>query len=127
MRNLIKIWGIGEAKASELAKMGYRNIKQIRAALKNDELELSARQLIGVEFYEQFNEKMERHEVRQIGKIVEEAVKKRFPNAEVSTMGSYRRGAVQSGDVDVLIVDSKYTTTTPLGALDELVGERCHL
>ncbi len=61
------------------------------------------------------------HSVRQIGKVVEEAVRVRFPDAEVTTMGSYRRGAVQLGDVDVLIVDKKFTKTTPLGAVDEVV------
>ena len=74
-----------------------------------------------MQFYESFQEKMTRHETRMIGKIVQDAVKKYFPNAEVTIMGSYRRGKLQCGDVDILIVDKRYTKTTPLGALDELV------
>jgi len=102
-------------------KLGYRKISQIRRALENNELDLTANARIGVQFYEQFQEKMNRNEARSIGKIVEEACKKYFPDAEITIMGSYRRGKLQCGDVDVLITHRKYTKTTPLGALDELV------
>lgn len=64
---------------------------------------------------------LHRHEVRTITKIVEVAVKKYFPEAEVTAMGSYRRGELQCGDVDVLITHKAYQKTTPLGAMCELV------
>lgn len=101
--------------------MGYRNILDVRRALEVKELDLSAGARVGVEFYEDFQEKMNRFEVRRISKIVEEAVKKIFPTAEVMTMGSYRRGKQLCGDVDILITHRDYTRTVPLGALDELV------
>lgn len=62
---------------------------------------------IGVKFYEDFQEKMGRLEVEQIGEIVSKAVKKYFRDAEVSIMGSYRRGSERCGDVDILITHPK--------------------
>ena len=43
-------------------KKGYYNIGQIRSDIDSGDLKLEPRQLVGVEFYEQFQEKMERHE-----------------------------------------------------------------
>ena len=76
---------------------------------------------VGVEFYEQFQEKMCRHEVLSISKRVKDATKKYFPDAEIYIMGSYRRGKLQCGDVDVLITHKEYPETVPRGALDEIV------
>jgi DNA polymerase lambda len=70
---------------------------------------------VGVEFYEQFQEKMCRHEVHSIWKIVNDATKKYFPDAEIDIMGSYRRGKLQCGDVDVLITHEEYPETVPRG------------
>ena len=66
---------------------------------------------------------MHRIEVRKIGEIIANACWEKYPKAEISTMGSYRRGKEYCGDVDVLITHSKYVQTTPEGALDEL--EEC--
>jgi DNA polymerase/3'-5' exonuclease PolX len=108
-------------KAWELVDMGYKNIIDVRNALEVRALDLSAGARVGVQFYEDFQGKMGRFEVRMISKIVEEAIKKYFPTAEVMTMGSYRRGKQLCGDVDILITHREYTRTVPLGALDELV------
>lgn len=121
VRNMINIWGVGPAKAWELVDMGYKDIVAIRHGLAKNDIDLSAGARVGVQFYEDFQEKMTRHEVRMISKIVEEAVKKYFPTAEVMTMGSYRRGKLLCGDVDILITHREYTRTVPCGALDELV------
>lgn len=156
MRNMTRIWGVGPAMANELVNKGYKKIGQVREALEYGQLpvELTPNQIVGVQFYEEFQEKMDRyvriafpmldlhrslsngiisagfslfdlhvhrHEVRSISKIIEDAMRKYFPAAEITTMGSYRRGKLQCGDVDILITHKAYPKTTPLGALCELV------
>ena len=124
MRNMSKIWGVGSATALELVNQGYYTIEDIREAIALGELKLTNNQNIGVKYYEDFQEKMSRHETREIGKKVTEAVKRFFFDAEVMIMGSYRRGLMQNGDIDVLITLPKYKygdDATPNGALDELV------
>lgn len=124
MRNMSKIWGVGSATALELVNKGYYTIEDIREAIALGELELTDNQNIGVKYYEDFQEKMPRDETREIGKKVTEAVKRFFFNAEVMIMGSYRRGTMQNGDIDILITLPNYKygdSATPNGALDELV------
>lgn len=106
-------------------KLGYTDISSVRRALQRNELDLYKNARIGVQFYEDFQEKMERNEVKLIGDIVETAVQKYFEHAEIAIMGSYRRGSERCGDVDVLITHPKFVKCIPKGAIDELV-ERLH-
>lgn len=101
---------------------GYRTIDQVRKALSEGKLELTSRQLIGVECYEEFLEKMDRDEVESAAAIVRKAVRERFPSAAVDIMGSYRRGRKELGDIDLLITEPSYIKHTPKGAIGELVS-----
>lgn len=64
---------------------------------------------------------MGRTEVKLIGDVVAAAGRKYFQHAEITTMGSYRRGSELCGDVDVLITHPKFVKCIPKGAIDELV------
>jgi DNA polymerase lambda len=93
----------------------------VRDALVQGTLALYENARIGVLFYEDFQEKMSRDEVKQISDIVAVACRKHFKDAEINTMGSYRRGSETCGDVDVLITHPKFINCIPKGAVDELV------
>jgi len=108
-------------KSLELVELGYTSIASVRKGLESQALELSERARIGVQYYEDFQEKMNRDEVRQISQIVEAACHVKYVKAELGIMGSYRRGSLNCGDVDIMITHPKYVMTTPVGALDELV------
>lgn len=111
------------AKAELLVSQGYRTIQQVREGIASGVLnDFSVNQKIGVKYYEDFLEKMERSEVEQIAGIVKKAVQERYPEADVITMGSYRRGKPTCGDIDLLIISPRYVKTTPRGALGELVS-----
>jgi len=116
-----RIWGIGAKKSLDLVGLGYASITSVRKGLDCQALELDERARIGIQYYEDFQEKMDRDEVRQISQIVESACRVKYAEAEISTMGSYRRGNSHCGDVDIMITHPKYVTSTPTGALDELV------
>lgn len=118
---MINIWGIGPKKAISLVKSGYTTIEKVRNGIKSGTLQLEERALVGVQFYEDFQEKMNRNEVEQISAIVKKAVLSLLPDAQVSTMGSFRRGKEQCGDVDILITHTKYVKNAPFGAVDVLV------
>lgn len=134
-------------KGAELVKLGYSTIEKIRQALACRKLLLEKNALVGVQYYEDFQEKMSRDEAQQIGtyvyhclrsedffirllikvnlnykgQIISNACWEQYPDAEVSIMGSFRRGNDSCGDVDILIVHEKFNFTTPPGAIDELV------
>lgn len=72
---------------------------------------------------------MERSEVEEIARIVEEKMKLRFredvrDKLEITLCGSYRRRQKQTcGDADVLIVHQDYVDRVPPRALGELVED----
>lgn len=106
MRAMMNIWGVGRVKALKLVNSGYQTIGQVRHSLKTGALKLDRNQLIGVECYEEIMEEMSRAEVEAIFAVVSDAVKDRFPSAELMVMGSYRRGKETCGDVVRLALTS---------------------
>jgi len=95
----------------------------VRDAAKKGKIELTPNQRIGLECYEDFRQKMTREEVQAIAQIMERFLKKKFPNATVTLMGSYRRGKTELGDVDVVILEKSFLNSTPKGAIGELVSK----
>jgi DNA polymerase/3'-5' exonuclease PolX len=121
IRELTNIWGVGPKTASSLVNRGYRCIADVRRGLASGDVDLSENARVGVDCYEDFLERMQRSEVKLIGDIVAAAVYRIFPEAEVSTMGSYRRGKPQSGDADILIVHPGFVSSTPKNSLARIL------
>jgi DNA polymerase lambda len=98
------------------------HIGQVRRATKEGKLRMTKNQLVGVKCYEDFLEDMSREEVETIGNIIIDKFHSlQYPDAEVTIMGSYRRGKSGCGDVDVLITLKDHTHSPPVGALSKLV------
>lgn len=125
IREVKKIWGVGQVKAWELVRDGYRRIGDVRRALEEGRLKLDRNQLIGVKYYEDMQEKMTRSEVEAIAQIVAKAVRDRFPLAEINIMGSYRRGKEMCGDADIIIWHPEYVDEVPPKALGKIVDQLC--
>ena len=96
----MKIYGVGRVKATKLVKEDHmRSIDQ----LKNNLTLLNEQQQIGLQYYEEFLERIPRAEMRQHDKKL---LKFLPPNVEGIVVGSYRRGEPTSGDIDILIKSS---------------------
>lgn len=104
---LSDVYGIGPKKAQELVKEGVDTIRKLRN--RQDEL-LNDKQKIGLKYYEDILKRIPRDEIQLYEKIFEKTYKK-VGNKETKfeIVGSYRRGATDSGDIDVIITsDSVY-------------------
>ena len=100
---LSDIYGVGPKKAQELVDANIKTIDELRT--RQDEL-LNDTQKIGLKYYEQILERIPRTEIEQYEKIFTEhfdKVAKNFPDSKFEIVGSYRRGAQTSGDIDVII------------------------
>ena len=100
---LSDIYGVGPKKAQELVDANIKTIDELRT--RQDEL-LNDTQKIGLKYYEQILERIPRTEIEQYEKIFTEQfdkVAKNFPDSKFEIVGSYRRGAQTSGDIDVII------------------------
>ena len=102
--SLCEIYGIGTKKAKELI---LKNITSIES-LKNNQDELNNIQKIGLQYYDEINKKIPREEIDLYKKEFTDLFNKindGFSSFEI--VGSYRRGAAQSGDIEFIISNQK--------------------
>jgi DNA polymerase/3'-5' exonuclease PolX len=123
MKAMMNIWGVGRVRATELVNAGYRRIGSVRKAVEEGTLHLDRNQFIGLLCYEDIMEKMTRDEVESIAEIVKAAARQRYPDADIIVMGSYRRGKLECGDVDILITHPDHTKQVPPDALGQIVDD----
>ena len=101
-----EIYGVGPKKAKELVEKGVKNLDELRE--RQSEL-LNASQQAGLKYYEDILERIPRGEVDEYNKLFEKEFKKTTKDTEdkYEIVGSYRRGAQSSGDIDVIITSPR--------------------
>lgn len=97
---LTGVYGIGPAKAKTLIADGIKTIADLRAALEKNPKLLNEKQKIGLVYYEDILERIPRSELKEHEKLLLGNLDNDMKGIVV---GSYRRGAETSGDIDVLI------------------------
>lgn len=103
---LTRVSGIGPAKAKELVDDGIRTIE----SLKNHKDKLNHHQLIGLKYFNDFEAKIPRTEIKEIEEILIERISGLDRDYIVTICGSYRRGKPESGDIDALITHPSFTS-----------------
>ena len=100
-----KIYGIGPKKTKQLIKDGVTNIEQLRK--RKNEL-LNEKQKIGLDYFEDIEKRIPRSEIDNYTKVFTKEFKKlKSPHSSFEVVGSYRRGAKDSGDIDIIITNSQ--------------------
>ncbi|GAB7348560.1 hypothetical protein MBLNU459_g6950t1 [Dothideomycetes sp. NU459] len=116
LQDFLKIYGVGHDQATKWYAAGYRSLDEL-----SQKASLTPNQKIGLAHYTDFNTRIPRAEVEQHAQVVRNCLKALDASYTVHTMGSYRRGAELSGDID-LIITAGSTTTLP--AIRTLVFEQ---
>ena len=100
-----EIHGVGPKKAKELVEKGVTTLAQLRE--RQDEL-LNEVQKKGLKYYEDIQLKIPRAEIDEYKEIFDKAFDKAIngSDAKLEVVGSYRRGAKESGDIDVIVTAS---------------------
>jgi DNA polymerase IV len=98
LRLFLGIYGAGLAQANKWLQAGHRSLDDLVTKAK-----LTDSQRIGIEHYHDFAQRIPRAEVEAHGNVVKEALKKLDSGFQATVMGSYRRGAKDSGDIDLII------------------------
>lgn len=99
------IHGVGPKKANELVKMGFKTIQDIRDRVTD--AGLNEKQLLGLQYYEEFVQKIPRKEIVKHEEFLKSTLKGVDKNAVLTIAGSYRRKKEESGDIDVLLKATK--------------------
>ena len=114
---LAEVYGIGPKKAKELVDGGITSIAQLR---ENQQL-LNDVQKVGLQYYEDILKRIPRSEIEEY-KIKFEKAMPQVADAKMEIVGSYRRGAQSSGDIDVIITSSSPQVFTNF--VDNLLKEK---
>jgi NAD-dependent DNA ligase/DNA polymerase/3'-5' exonuclease PolX len=115
------IYGVGPKKAKELVDKGITTIEQLRE--RQDDV-LNDNQKVGLKYYEDILKRIPRSEVEDYKKLFVKDFEKVVGTDSESHMeivGSYRRGAESSGDIDVIITSKSSNVFVEF--IDELIKE----
>ena len=99
------IYGIGPKKAADLVNKGITSIEQLRE--KQDEL-LNNVQKMGLKHYEDILKRIPRKEIEEYKSVFERLFDEiKDVDSQFEIVGSFRRGAKTSGDIDVIVTSEK--------------------
>ena len=103
--SLQKIYGVGPVKAKDLVqKDNVTSITNLRAKVMENPALLNEKQKIGLRYYEDINERIPRSEMEQHEAVLLASLPHTL---EGTIVGSYRRLAETSGDIDMLLKGSQ--------------------
>jgi DNA polymerase beta len=101
LEELMTVHGIGPSKAKELYKQGIYSIADLKREINNTPDLLNQTQHIGLQYLEDLSQRIPREEMDQYRKILEKVTQGTPFIFDI--VGSYRRGADSSGDIDVMM------------------------
>jgi NAD-dependent DNA ligase len=117
-----EIYGVGPKKAKELVEKGITTIEQLRT--QQDQV-LNDVQKVGLKYYEDILKRIPRSEIQEYEAIFIsnfQKVASSDPASRMEIVGSYRRGAESSGDIDVIITSNSHSVFVKF--IDELIKEK---
>jgi NAD-dependent DNA ligase/DNA polymerase/3'-5' exonuclease PolX len=118
---LTKVYGIGPKKADELVKTGIKSIADLRA---HPEL-LNDVQKIGLNYFEAIETRIPREEIDVYKQLFTRVFQESTPTgSRMEIVGSYRRGAPQSGDIDIIITNQSNDSNAMKQFMDRLIREK---
>ncbi|KAJ7270618.1 hypothetical protein B0H12DRAFT_1208638 [Mycena haematopus] len=113
------IYGVGQATAYKWYAAGCRSLDDLKAGKGG--VTLSDAQKIGIEFYDDINDRMPREEAKALFEVIKPIALGIDPKLEVHIMGSYRRGKADCGDIDIMITRCPSDGKTHAGILHHLL------
>lgn len=111
------VWGVGPARANALYNSGMRTLKDLK---KHPEL-LTGNQRLGLKYYDDLKKRVPRVYIDILSACIEFVLSYEFGlnSFDIQVCGSYRRGAKESGDMDILITSTNFTLKDAVKKLTE--------
>ena len=108
--DLSNIPEVGPTKALKLYEEGIKSISDLKLAVIKNKSLLNNKQLIGLEHYDDLQERIPRSEMEEWNKIFKNTLNEVLKNLKINIsdvsyemVGSFRRGSESSGDIDILL------------------------
>lgn len=110
VQNLTQIYGVGHKKAIQLYKIHQVvSVEDLRRLHKTTPKCINSKQAIGLEYFDDLQQRIPRTEMRAYAACFQAAAAKVSESIQLSINGSYRRRCPTSGDIDVLVTTSEST------------------
>lgn len=116
LKLFLGVYGVGPSLAHQWVQTGYKTLEDVKTKVK-----LSESQKIGIDHYDDFICRIPREEVKRHGDTVMRIAALIDPALELEVLGSYRRGAKDCGDIDIMITKEGADGHWLSGLLEELV------
>lgn len=120
---LTQVMGIGPAAVKKFRAAGITTLAELRRAFVRGEVELTNIQKLGIAHFGDLAKRIPRDEVTKIYQDIMNIIKEAAPDITSIVLGSYRRGAASSGDVDILLSGGKYTSSGPVPRIRRALDE----
>lgn len=118
---LTKVYGIGPKKAKEFINQGITTIQDLR---DNEEL-LTKNMKLGVKYFDDIEARIPRDEIDDYNKVLAQIFTASTPQGStMEIVGSYRRGAKTSGDIDIILTNEDNNNKILEMFLDKLVEDK---
>ncbi|ESK89489.1 dna polymerase lambda [Moniliophthora roreri MCA 2997] len=114
------IYGVGQSTAVKWYQNGCRTLDDLRKGKGG--VRLSKAQKIGLQYYDDINDRMPREEASAIFALIKPIALSIDPALYIEIMGSYRRGKADCGDIDILITRPIHDGKTHEGVLSRLLA-----
>tara|TARA_B100001769_G_scaffold195119_1_gene155548 strand:+ start:35189 stop:38242 length:3054 start_codon:yes stop_codon:yes gene_type:complete len=118
---LTRVYGIGPKKATEFVNMGITSIKD----LNNNSEKLTNAMKAGLKYYDDIEKRIPRNEIDSYNDVFSKIFSKVTPsNSSFEIVGSYRRKALTSGDIDLIITNKDNDKKTFSNFIDALIQNK---
>ena len=108
VQNLTKVYSIGYKKAKQLySEYNIITFDDLKIIFNQNNSILHGKQKLGLKYYDDLNIRIPRKEIEKYEQKLLECARDVDPSIKLSINGSYRRGHIDSGDIDVLITADK--------------------
>lgn len=109
LHQLTKIYGVGPKKAKQLIADGYNSVAKLQDLSEAEKQKLlNKNQIKGLQYFDDIEMKIPRKTIESYQKVFEKILNEIDSSGKTKfeVVGSYRRGKLQSGDIDVIITNS---------------------
>jgi DNA polymerase beta len=107
LNNLLLITGVGLVRANKWISMGIKTVDDVKEAIKNKKIKSTHHIDVGLKYYEDFQKRIPKDEIDKMYIFLKHIIQKIDSNLIFEICGSYRRGLLDSGDIDILISHPK--------------------
>jgi DNA polymerase beta len=115
---LSSILGVGPAAAIKWWDKGIRSIDDLK---RNKDISLTKTQKIGLKYYKDLHTRIPREQIKIFELMVKTVLAHKFgiKSFKMEAAGSYRRGALTSGDIDILFTSTKFNLNKAVKVLEK--------